>query len=145
MLAFPAIETDIFDAQIIRPDLLSLTEGTLFPQHDYVVNVPVPLALAETMKPDHIISIDIQPEAVLGIRMERTEGTVPSITRSFETNAQMGLCVVDDRIEVRCGLDVVVGGNGGIIGKWGWRCQDGLAGSRMEVGFLAGREAAIWG
>ena len=91
MLAFPAIKIDIFDAQIIRPDLLSLPEGTFFPQHDDIVYVPIPLALAETMKPDHIVSIDIEPETVLGIRMERAEGTVPVLTGRLEAGYPDGL------------------------------------------------------
>ena len=83
MLALPAIKINILDAQIIRPNLLSLPEGTLFPQHDDVINVPIPFALAETVKPDHIVSINVEPETVLGVCMEGAEGTVPTITRSF--------------------------------------------------------------
>jgi hypothetical protein len=69
------------------------------------------------MKPDHIVSIDIQAETVLGIRMERTEGTVPVLSGRLEPDTQMGFGVIEDRIEIRHGLDVVVGGHGGIIGK----------------------------
>ena len=115
MLAFPAIKIDLLNAQIIRPDLLSLPEGTFFPQHDDIVYVPIPLALAKTMKPDHVVSIDIQrgncPWYPHGTGRRHCIG----ITGSFEPDAQMGLGVIDDRIEIRCGLDVVVGGHGGIF------------------------------
>ncbi|MDB4304072.1 hypothetical protein N9934_04715 [Desulfosarcina sp.] len=137
MLAFPAIKTDIIDAQIIHPDLLSLPEGTLFPQHDDIVYVPIPLTLAKTVKPDHIVSINIQPEAVLGVRMERAIGTVPAITSSFETNAQMGLGVIDNRIEIRCGLDVVMGGHGGIYPANG-------RGVKMDLFAEAGMVGGFW-
>jgi hypothetical protein len=38
----------------------------------------------------------------------------------------MCLGVIDDRIQIRCGLDVVVGWHGWIMGKCGWDCQDGF-------------------
>jgi hypothetical protein len=101
---------DIFDAQIIRPDSLSLPEGTLFPQHDDIVYVPIPFTLAKTMKPDHIVSIDIQAETVLGIRMERTEGTVSVLSGRLEPDTQMGFSVIG---EIRGGLDSMASGSRG--------------------------------
>jgi hypothetical protein len=69
------------------------------------------------MKPDHIFSIDIQAETILGIRMERTEGTVSVLSGRLEPDTQMGFSVIEDRIEIRGGLDVVVGWHDGIMGK----------------------------
>jgi hypothetical protein len=89
--------------------------------------------------------------------MERTEGTVP-IYQLVLTGTQMGLGVIDDRIEIRNGLDVVVGGHGGIIRITG-RCVKmdldrvsyvspigyGVHFQRMDcVQFLAGRETGPW-
>jgi hypothetical protein len=59
--------------------------------------------------------------------MERTEGTVSVFPGLLEPGVQMGLGVIDDRIEISYGLDVVVGWHGGIIGKYGLDCQDGFA------------------
>ena len=70
------MKNDILQAQVIRPDLLCLTEGTFLFQHDHVVNIPIPTAGTETMETDYVVTIHIQPETVLGVRMERTEGTV---------------------------------------------------------------------
>ena len=124
MLAFPAIKSDTLDAQVVRPGLLSLPERTLFPQHDQVVDVPIPLTLAKTMKSNHIVSIHVESKAVRSVCMERAESTVPVLSGWLEKDSQMGLGIIDDRIEVRCGLDFVVGGHSGIIGKCGWDCQD---------------------
>jgi hypothetical protein len=115
---------NIFQSQIIRSDPLSLPEGTLFPQLDHVIDIPVPFTLTETVKPDHIVSIHIQAKAVLGVRMEGTEGTVSIFAGGLETDTQMGLGIVEHRFQVGHCFDVVVGRHVGIIGKWGWDCQD---------------------
>jgi hypothetical protein len=49
--------------------------------------------------------------------MERTEGTVPVLSGRLEPDTQMGFGVIEDRIEIRHGFDVVVGGHDGIMGK----------------------------
>jgi hypothetical protein len=49
--------------------------------------------------------------------MERTEGTVPILAGGLEPDTQMGFSVIEDRIEIRGGLDVVVGWHDGIIGE----------------------------
>jgi hypothetical protein len=58
--------------------------------------------------------------------MERTEGTVSVFSGRLEPDAQMGLGVIEHRIEIRGGLDVVAGWHGGIIENNGWLCQDGF-------------------
>jgi hypothetical protein len=49
--------------------------------------------------------------------MERTEGTVSVLSGRLEPDTQMGFSVIEDRIEIRGGLDVVVGWHDGIMGK----------------------------
>lgn len=46
--------------------------------------------------------------------MKRAKGTVTVLAGRLESDAQIGFGVIDDRIEIRHGFDVVVGWHGEI-------------------------------
>jgi hypothetical protein len=59
-------------------------------------------------------------------------------TGRLEPDTQMGFGVIQDRIQIRHGFDVVVGGHGGIYPAIAGCVKMDLAGSGMVVGWPAG-------
>jgi hypothetical protein len=90
------------------------------------------------VKPDHIVSIDIEAETVLGVRVEGAIAVVAVLTRSFQPDAQPGLGVPDHRFEIGDSLDVVMGGHGGIFTAIAGGVKMDLAGSGVVVCWLTG-------
>jgi hypothetical protein len=80
--------------------LLRLPETAFVPDHDDIVNVPIHLTLAKAVELNLVFTIDIHPETILSIKMERTIGAVSVVPGAFEVDAQETLRKVDGGIDV---------------------------------------------
>jgi hypothetical protein len=120
ILANTLTRSDIHVVEPFGPDPLSLVERALFPKLDYVIDIPITLTRTETVKANHIVSVNVHPEAVLGVGVERAMAPVPVFAGRREVAVQTGFDVIQDRVEVGCGFDVGVGGHtGDFIGGGG--------------------------
>jgi hypothetical protein len=88
------------------------------------------------MKPDNIVSIDIDSETILGVGVEGAVAAVTAFTRSFQPDAQPGFGIPDHRFEIGGGLDVVMGGHSGIFPAIAGGVKMDLAGSGVVVSWL---------
>jgi len=54
------------------------------------------------VEPDLIITIDIHPETILSVEVERTMGTISVIPGAFEIDAEETLRKIDSGIDIFC-------------------------------------------
>ena len=87
-------------SNILNKHLLSYSKGAALPFHDKIVDIPFSTTGTKTMEPDFILGIDVHPEAILGITVERTEGLVPVLVRKLERYAKQVLNKIDNLIDV---------------------------------------------
>jgi len=97
---FTQVGFEISDAQKISECLLCLAETAFVPDHDDIVNVQIHITLAKAVELDLIITIDIHPETILPIEVERTMGAVSFAPGMLEIDAQETLRKVDSSIDV---------------------------------------------
>jgi len=104
---------EIFNTQKISESLLRLTETTLLPDHNQIIDVPLIVARTKATESDLVFPVDIDPETVLGISMEGAIRTEPQFTGGFEINAQQPAGILQGRLNVGNGFQVFVIGHFG--------------------------------
>jgi len=80
--------------------LLCLLEPTFVPDPNEIVNIPIHLTLAMAVELDFILTIDIHPETILSIQVERAIGTISVFPGALENDASETLNKVDSGINV---------------------------------------------
>ncbi len=72
-------------------------------------DIPVTLARSKTMEPNLILFIDVDPKAILFIRMERAIRAESIFSSSLEFTIQTPFHIFKHLLDVGSGFDVLIG------------------------------------